>query len=114
MTLSYQLVKEKKIELKFPSELFINGNYHKSISEKFLDNISPIDGKIINQISFAHQEDIDKAVSLAKEVFHKGYWSNLPPGQRKKILLKFAELLERDRLELSLFCLLYTSPSPRD
>ncbi len=102
MTLNFQLVKEKKLKLKFPSGLFINGNYHKSISEKSFDNISPIDGKIINQISFAQQEDIDKAVSLAKEVFQKGYWSNLPPGQRKKILLKFAELLERDRLELSL------------
>lgn len=102
MNLNFQLVKEKKLKLKFPSELFINGNYHKSISEKSFDNISPIDGKIINQISFAQQEDIDKAVSSAKEVFQKGYWSNLPPGQRKKILLKFAELLERDRLELSL------------
>ena len=102
MTINLQLVKEKKLKLKFPSELFINGNYHKSISENFFDNISPIDGKIINQISFAQQEDIDKAVSSAKEVFQKGYWSNLPPGQRKKILLKFAELLERDRLELSL------------
>ena len=102
MTLSYQLVKEKKLQLSFPSELFINGNYQKSLTEKIFDNISPIDGKIINKVSFAQQEDIDKAVSSAKKVFQKGYWSNLPPGQRKKILLKFAELLERDRLELSL------------
>ncbi len=102
MTLSYQLVKEKKLKLKFPSDLFINGSYQKSISEKSFDNISPIDGKTINQISFAHQEDIDKAVASAREVFQKGYWSNMPPGQRKKILLKFAQLIERDRLELSL------------
>ena len=72
MSLNFQLVKEKKLKLKFPSELFINGNYHKSISEKIFDNISTIDGKIINQISFAQQEDIDKAVSSAKEVFQKG------------------------------------------
>ena len=39
MTLSYQLIKEKKLKLKFPSELFINGNYQKSISEKLFDNI---------------------------------------------------------------------------
>ena len=26
----------------------------------------------------------------------------MPPGKRKKILLKFAQLIERDRLELSL------------
>jgi len=102
MTLSYQLVKEKKLKLNFPSDLFINGNYHKSISEKSFDNISPIDGKIINKISFAQRDDIDKAVISARKVFQKGHWSNLPPGKRKKVLLKFAELIERDRLELSL------------
>ena len=102
MTLNYQLVKEKRIKLNFPSDLFISGSYHKSISEKSFDNISPIDGKIINQISFAQQDDIDRAVDSARKVFEKGHWSNMPPGQRKKILLKFAQLIERDRLELSL------------
>jgi acyl-CoA reductase-like NAD-dependent aldehyde dehydrogenase len=102
MTLNYQLVIEKKLKLNFPSDLFISGSYHKSISEKSFDNISPIDGKKINQISFAQQADIDKAVSSARKVFEKGHWSNMPPGQRKKILLKFAQLIERDRLELSL------------
>ena len=102
MTLNHQLVKEKKSKLNFPSDLFINGNYHKSFSEKFFNNISPIDGKLINQISFAQQADIDRAVSVARKVFEKGSWSNMPPGQRKKILLKFSQLIERDRLELSL------------
>ena len=102
MTLNHQLVKEKKSKLNFPSDLFINGNYHKSFSENFFDNISPIDGKLINQISFAQQADIDRAVSVARKVFEKGSWSNMPPGQRKKILLKFSQLIERDRLELSL------------
>ena len=102
MTLNYQLVKENKLKLNFPSDLFIDGNYHKSISKKSFDNISPIDGKIINQISFAQQDDIDSAVDSARKVFEKGHWSNMPPGQRKKILLKFAQLIERDRLELSL------------
>ena len=87
MTLSYQIVKEKQSQLNFPSDLFINGNYQKSISEESFDNISPIDGKIINQVSFAKQEDIEKAVTSAREAFQKGQWSNLPPGQRKKILL---------------------------
>ena len=102
MKLSYHNIISKKNNLDYPSELFINGKYKKSNSEKFFDNISPIDGKIINKVSFAQKEDVDLAVSNAREVFNKGYWSNLPPGKRKKILLKFAELLERDRLELAL------------
>ncbi len=102
MKLSYKNIIEKKNKLEFPSQLFINGNYEKPKSEKYFDNISPIDGKITNKVSFAQSEDIDLAVFKAREAFNKGYWSNLPPGQRKKILLKFAQLLERDRLELSL------------
>ncbi len=62
MNLNYQLIKEKKSKLIYPSDLFINGNYQKSISEKFFDNISPIDGKIINQISFAQR---------TSELFHE-------------------------------------------
>lgn len=102
MKLSYEKVKETKLKLDYPSDLFINGKYQKSISDNFFDNISPINGKIVNKVSFAQKEDVDFAVTRARKVFNKGYWSNLSPAQRKKILLKFAELLERDRLELSL------------
>ena len=102
MSLNIENIKKTKSNLNYPSQLFINGKYQKSISEKSFENISPIDGKVVNQVFFAEQEDIDLAVSKAKETFNKGYWSNLSPGERKKILLKFAILLERDRLELSL------------
>ena len=102
MNLTYENIKKTKSNLNFPSELFINGKYQKSISEKSFENISPIDGKIINKVFLAHQKDVDLAVSIARESFNKGHWSNLSPGQRKKILLKFATLLERDRLELAL------------
>ena len=102
MNLTHQNIKKTKSNLNYPSELFINGKYQKSISEKSFDNISPIDGNVINKVFLAQQEDVDLAVSKARETFNKGHWSNLPPGQRKKILLKFATLLERDRLELAL------------
>tara|TARA_B100002051_G_scaffold266485_1_gene293703 strand:+ start:1083 stop:2579 length:1497 start_codon:yes stop_codon:yes gene_type:complete len=102
MNLIYENIKKAKLNLNYPAELFINGKYNKSISEKTFDNISPIDGNIINKVFLSQQEDVDLAVSNAREAFNKGHWSNLPPGQRKKILLKFATLLERDRLELAL------------
>ena len=102
MKLSYEKINKVKSDLNFPSQLFIAGKYTKSISEKSFDNISPINGKIINKVYFAQEEDINLAVTQAREVFNRGYWSNLSPAERKKILLKFASFLERDRLELSL------------
>ena len=102
MEFNFESINKVKSNLDFPSELFIDGKYKKSISGKSFNNISPIDGTIINKVFIAEQEDINLAVSKAREVFNKGYWSNLPPGDRKKILLKFATLIERDRMELSL------------
>ena len=102
MNLRPKNINKIKSNLNYPSQLFINGKYQKSITEKSFDNISPIDGKLINKVFLAGKDDIDLAVAKAREIFNKGYWSNLPPGERKKILLKFATLLERDRLELSL------------
>ena len=87
MNLTYENIKKTKSNLNFPSELFINGKYQKSLSEKFFDNISPIDGNVINKVFLSQQEDVHLAVSKARETFNKGHWSNLPPGQRKKILL---------------------------
>ena len=84
MSLNIENIKKTKSNLDYPSQLFINGKYQKSISEKSFENISPIDGSIVNQVFFAEQEDIDLAVSKAKETFNKGYWSNLSPGERKK------------------------------
>ncbi len=102
MSLTNENITKVKSNLNYPSQLFINGKYQKSISEKSFDNISPIDGNVINEVCLAHQEDVDIAVLKARETFNKGNWSNLSPSQRKKILLKFATLLERDRLELAL------------
>jgi len=102
MEFNYKNILKKKNNIDFPSDLFIAGKYQKSVAENTFDNISPINGKLINKVSLAQKEDINLAVTKAREVFNRGNWVNLPPGQRKKVLLKFAELLERDRLELSL------------
>ena len=102
MSLTFENIKKTKSNLNYPSQLFINGKYQKSISEISFENISPIDGRIVNKVYLAQQDDVNLAVSKARESFNNGYWSNLPPGQRKKILLKFASLLEKNRLELAL------------
>ena len=102
MILSKKLVLEKKQSLNFPSKIFINGNYNDSKSGKFFENISPVDGKIINKIAFAQKEDVNLAVQIARRTFDKGSWSRADPSHRKKVMLKFADLLESNQLELAL------------
>ena len=81
--------------------LLIGENWVSSKSGKTQSIISPIDGKIISEIQVANNLDIDEAVLSAREVFDKGHWSNMPPLNRKKIMLRIAEIIEEKILELT-------------
>ncbi len=63
--------------------------------------ISPIDGKQITTIGDASEAEIDSAVRSARAAFDKGSWSRSAPTYRKKVLLKFADLIEAHALELA-------------
>ena len=102
MNLTKDLVNKEKDKINLPSKIFIDGKYQDSISGNTFENITPVDGKIINNISFAQQEDVDLAVYSSRKVFEKGSWSKSDPSYRKKILLKFADLLEKHQMELAL------------
>ena len=101
-SLTPELIKKTKAKLSFPDKLFIGGNYANSLTGKTFNNISPIDGKNINDVTFSQKEDIDAAVKIARKTFESGVWSKSDPSFRKKILLKFADLLEKHHLELAL------------
>ena len=47
--------------------IFLDGKYQKSLSGKTFENISPINGQIINQVVFSQKEDVDKAVNYSKK-----------------------------------------------
>ena len=81
--------------------LLIGENWVSSKSGKTQSIISPIDGKIISELQVANNLDINEAVLSAREVFDKGHWSNMPPLNRKKIMLRIAEIIEEKILELT-------------
>jgi len=84
-----------------PQSLFIDGAWRPPISGAAMDVISPIDGTSLTTIADAGTEDIDLAVRAARRAFEKGSWSKAAPAERKKVLLKIAELIERNALELA-------------
>ena len=93
VALTKEIIEKAKRDLSFPSQLFIGGKYDNSITGKTFDNISPINGKLINKVTFSQKEDVDKAVDVARKTFESGVWSRAAPAYRKKVILKFAELL---------------------
>ena len=81
--------------------LFIGGGWHAARSGETMEVISPIDGTILTTIADAGKEDVDLAVAAARAVFEKGTWSRAAPAERKKVLLKVADLIEKHALELA-------------
>ena len=45
--------------------------------------------------------DVDRAVAAARRAFDDGRWSRRAPAERKKVLLRLAELIEREALALA-------------
>ena len=84
-----------------PCKLVIDGKLLPSESEKTIDVISPIDGQLITTIPDANKSDINIAVQSARKAFNRGTWSKANPHDRKKILLRFAELIEKHSIELA-------------
>ncbi|QYA16000.1 aldehyde dehydrogenase [Rhizobium sp. AB2/73] len=84
-----------------PQALFIAGAWRQPISGAAMDVISPIDGTKLTTIADAGTEDVDLAIKAARQAFEKGSWSKAAPAERKKVLLKIAELIEKNALELA-------------
>lgn len=79
--------------------LFIDGGYVQSNSSQTLGVINPATGKVIAQVADANQADVEHAVESANRGFDQ--WSQTAPSTRGNVLLKLADLIERNREELA-------------
>ncbi|AAL53366.1 aldehyde dehydrogenase [Brucella melitensis bv. 1 str. 16M] len=84
-----------------PQSLFINGRWQPAADGNVMAVISPIDGTQLTTIAAATAIDVDRAAAAARDSFEKGTWAKAAPVERRKVLLKIAELIERNALELA-------------
>jgi len=78
---------------------FIGGEFVEPQTGRFLDNIEPATGKAYSQVADSGKEDVDLAVVAAEKAFAD--WSKKPAAERSKILLRIADLIERDLEKLA-------------
>lgn len=81
---------------------FIDGKYVDAVSGRTFDCISPVDGRVLGKVAECGEEDVQRAVAAARRSFESGAWSQAKPVKRKKVLQRFAELVEGCRDELAL------------
>lgn len=73
---------------------YINGSYCEPLSGEWLDNYNPSKGEVYSQIANSNAEDIATAYEAAKTAFPS--WSNTTIGERSRIMLRIASLIEED------------------
>jgi gamma-glutamyl-gamma-aminobutyraldehyde dehydrogenase/4-guanidinobutyraldehyde dehydrogenase/NAD-dependent aldehyde dehydrogenase len=81
---------------------FIGGEFVESTSDSTFPSISPSDGRVVAHVPYGSTEDVDRAVRAARESFEDGRWRDLPPKERKRILLRWTELIRENADELAL------------
>jgi gamma-glutamyl-gamma-aminobutyraldehyde dehydrogenase len=84
-----------------PQQLFIDGAWRDAADGARLDVMSPIDGQCLTTIADGSAADINQAVEAARRSFAAGVWCRATPAHRKKVLLRFADLVEANALELA-------------
>ncbi|MAM04662.1 MAG: 2-hydroxymuconic semialdehyde dehydrogenase [Flavobacteriales bacterium] len=72
---------------------YINGELVPPASGNYLDNYNPATGKVYSFIPDSDKDDIDNAVSAAKEAFLG--WSKTPKQERSNLLMKLADNIEK-------------------
>ncbi|MDG2339611.1 MAG: aldehyde dehydrogenase family protein, partial [Paracoccaceae bacterium] len=66
-----------------------------------MDVLSPIDGAVLTTIAKGTKDDMNRAIASARTAFDDGRWSGMTPATRKKILHRWADLIEQHALELA-------------
>jgi 4-guanidinobutyraldehyde dehydrogenase/NAD-dependent aldehyde dehydrogenase len=67
-----------------------------------LEKTSPVDGRKLCLVARCDGSDVDLAVAAARAAFDDRRWAGQAPAARKRVLVKFAELVERHADELAL------------
>lgn len=87
---------------KFDGRAVINGERVAARSGHTFHCISPVDGRVLTDVARCDEADIDAAVRAGRAAFEDRRWAGKAPAQRKRVLIKFAELIQAHADELAL------------
>lgn len=83
------------------TQAFIDGGFVAAADGRTFADVSPRDGGIIAEVARGSGEDIDRAVRAARRSFDAGAWATTAPGERKRVLLRLADLIDEHTDELA-------------
>lgn len=79
----------------------IDGKHVAASDGGTMDILSPINGQLLTTTANGTYDDMTAAIASARAAFDDGRWSAQPPAARKKVLMKWADLIEANAMELA-------------
>lgn len=101
-TLEREAIETAVGKLQFRTQAFIDGKFVPAETGKTFTTENPATGQPIVRIAECDAADVNRAVQAARQAFESGTWSRMKPVERKRVLLKFGDLLEANAGELAL------------
>ncbi len=79
---------------------YINGELVEPVSKSYIDNVNPAEGKVYSVIADSDERDVELATQAASNAFQD--WSSMKAEKRSAILLRIADLIDRDLAKVAL------------
>jgi len=84
-----------------PKRLLVGGEWVPAADGAALDVHDPATGEAFDRVPAGGAADVDRAVRAARAAFEGGDWPNARPAQRERLLLRLADLIEREARSLA-------------
>ncbi|PRY13620.1 aldehyde dehydrogenase family protein [Kineococcus rhizosphaerae] len=85
----------------FPTRAVVGGELVEAEGGRTRADVDPATGRELSQVPDCSEADVDRAVRAARESFDRGVWRGRSPAERKRVLLRLAELIAAHADELA-------------
>ena len=79
---------------------YIDGTWTAPSGGEYFDTDNPYTGEVWAKIAKGNARDVTRAVQAAKCAFESGSWPKMRPTERGKLLVRLAEIIEREAARL--------------
>ena len=81
--------------------LYINGQWRAPMAEQYRVTYDPSTGEPLANIAQGDIEDTRQAIQAARAAFDDGYWPNMAPGERSRLLHQVVDAIEARQDEIA-------------
>ena len=83
------------------ADLYVDGKWRAAVAGGHREIRCPADGTLVARVSEATRPDTEAAIAAARRAFDEGPWPRTPERERGALLLRTADIIERDAKEFA-------------